>query len=177
MATNAGLEKSEFWKRKFHQQTLMMDVDRSGTLSRSDFEAMVEGFRKNYGNSDKVKKMSLQLLRHCKKIGFIDDSVEMTYENYKQRWLAVTEREEYRSILQAMFEIIDINGDGTISFEEWKKYTEAVRIPSDRARATFDAIDKDGDETITKKEFIDYQLEFFFSTEDKLKSGNLYGLI
>ena len=93
------------------------------------------------------------------------------------RWLAVTEREEYRSILQAMFEILDINGDGTISCEEWKNYSAVVRIPTDRARATFDAIDKDGDETITKKEFIDYQLEFFFSTEDKLNSGNLYGLI
>ena len=102
--------------------------------------------------------MSVQLLRHCKKIGFIDENVEMTYENYKQRWLAVTECEEYRSILQAMFEIIDINGDGTISFEEWKNYTAVVRIPPERARATFDAIDKDGDETITKKEFIDYRL-------------------
>ena len=155
----------------------MRDVNKSGTLSRSDFEAMVEGFRKVHANSDKVKKMSVQLLRHCDKIGLVDDSVEMTYENYKQRWLAVTEREEYRSILQAMFEILDINGDGTISFEEWKAHTAAVRIPTERVRATFDAIDKDGDEKITKKEFIDYQLEFFFSTEDKLNSGNLYGLI
>ena len=45
MATNAELE---FWKRKFHQQTLMMDVNRSGTLSRSDFEAMVEEFHTLY---------------------------------------------------------------------------------------------------------------------------------
>ena len=86
MANIAELGNSEFWKRKFHQRTLMRHVNKSGTLSRSDFEAMVEGFRKIHGNSEKVKRHSEQLFRHCDKIGLVDDSVEMTYEEYKQHW-------------------------------------------------------------------------------------------
>ena len=80
-------------------------------------------------------------------------------------------------MFQIAFEILDINGDGVIRLEEWKAHSAAVRVPPEWVEATFDAIDKDGDGKITKKEFIDYQLEFFFSIEDKLNSANHYGMI
>ena len=100
------------------------------------------------------KRYSEQLFRHCDKIGLVDDSVEMTYEEYKQHWLAVTELGEYKKMFQIAFEILDINGDDVIRLEEWKAHSAAVRVPPEWVEATFDAIDKDGDGKITKKEFI-----------------------
>ena len=177
MATNDELVKSEYWKKKFRQRMEMRDVNKSGTLSRSDFEALVEGFRKIHGNSEKVKTMSERLLKHCDKIGLINDSVEMTYEEYKQRWLTLTDREEYREILQALFEILDMKGRGKICIEKWKTHTEALNVPPERVKATFDAIDTNRDGKITKEDFVASQMDFFFSTEDKLNGEHLFGTI
>ena len=139
----------------------MRDVNKSGTLSRSDFEAIVEGFCKIHGNSEKVKKLSEQILNHCDRIGLVDDSVEMTYENYEQRWLAITKREEYSNMFRVIFEILDINGDGTISLEEWRVHAAALRVPPECVKATFDAININGDGKISWEEFLNYQMEFF----------------
>ena len=43
------------------------------------------------------------------------------------------------------------------------------------ARASFDAMDMDGNGVVSKEEFTAYNIEFFYSTEDKLNSSIMYG--
>ena len=76
-----------------------------------------------------------------------------------------------------MFEIIDEDGDGVISREEWIKYSKAIGITPVHAEASFNAMNADGNKTVSRDEFLAYNHEFFYSTEDKLKSSLLFGPI
>ena len=75
----------------------------------------------------------------------------------------------------SMFDVIDANGDGLIDLDEWRVLYECRGIPVEYAKASFVAMDADHDGLISRKEFVDYQFEFTFTSEDKLKSSILYG--
>lgn len=74
-----------------------------------------------------------------------------------------------------MFEIIDEDGDGTISLQEWVKYSRAIGVNPEDAKQSFDAMDANGDKKVTREEFLAYNEEFFYSTDDNLKSSILFG--
>lgn len=59
-------------------------------------------------------------------------------------------RAEYDAHLAAIGQIIDLNSDGSVSFEEAKAYREAKR--EERARARFARLDSDGDGVISTTE-------------------------
>ena len=44
-ATADELRESEFYRKKLHRATAMRDVDHDGTLSRHDFELIVQRYR------------------------------------------------------------------------------------------------------------------------------------
>ena len=73
------------------------------------------------------------------------------------------------------FEQIDLNGNGEISVQEWQRYNHAMGISSGHARKSFKAMDANGDGVVSFQEFKAYIREFYFSTEDKLRSSILYG--
>ncbi len=50
----------------------------------------------------------------------------------------------------AVFETMDSDGNGVISFNEWVDYYTAY------ARASFDAMDTDGDGVVSNEEFYEY---------------------
>ena len=80
--------------------------------------------------------------------------------------------DDINSLFSTMFAAIDLNGDGIISFDEWKSHYVALGIPAYHAQASFAAMDSDSDGKITMQEFVDYHFEF---TENKLNSAILYG--
>lgn len=67
-----------------------------------------------------------------------------------------------------MFNNLDLNEDGVISFTEWTAHYQSLGIDTANARASFDAMDKNGDGKISKEEFVNYHYEFFFTTENNL---------
>ena len=78
-------------------------------------------------------------------------------------------------VLAALFHVLDINEDGFIDFEEWTAHYQIMGIDTAHARASFDAIDANHDQKISEEEFMKYQMEYLFSTENKLNSAILCG--
>ena len=46
MAELSKLRKSEFWRKKFRRAVEVRDTDKSGYISRADFELILERYRK-----------------------------------------------------------------------------------------------------------------------------------
>ena len=53
------LKKSEFWKKKFRKAVETRDTDKIGSITRSNFELVVERYKKSAGGTtDKTKALS-----------------------------------------------------------------------------------------------------------------------
>ncbi len=68
----------------------------------------------------------------------------------------------------ALFDVIDTNGDGHISVEEFKVYLKVVApdVTEDEAKHAFDVIDADKNGKISWEEFLAAVEEFFCGVEE-----------
>ena len=73
------------------------------------------------------------------------------------------------------FDVIDTDGDGIISYNEWVAYFESIAADVKHARTCFDALDKNKDDEINRSEFVDATINFIRSTDENHPSRFLYG--
>ena len=112
MADIVEFQKNPFWKKKFDKAIALRDADKSGKISRRDFEIMVLRYKQfETTRPDKWEKLSKLFLQHCDDIGLSDPNEELTYEEFKERWMAGISNT--KSLLNAkeatkqMFSILD----------------------------------------------------------------------
>ena len=66
-----------------------------------------------------------------------------------------------RDAVSEFFDVVDTNGNGVISLQEFTVYFKCMGIAEEHAKASFDAIDTDNDGFITRDEFVAAGSEFF----------------
>ena len=106
-------------------------------------------------------------------MGIVDDSTSLTYGEFADRF--AKQLDKFKEIIDAMllgmFDIVDTNNDGKISFQEWVNFYKAIGIDTSYARASFDAMDTNGDGVISKDKFVKYNKEYLLTTKDTLHSS------
>ena len=169
------LLKSDFWRRKIRMAGKIRDTNKDGFLSRDDFD-FVERYRELGVPEDRLSKLEKEVDVLCKSLGIVDDTTRIPLEehivNFAKTKISI---EELTQNIATMFDIIDSDGNGTISFKEWVDFYTVFRIDTKYARASFDAMDTDGDGVISREEFLAYNKEYYHTTEDKLHSSIMYG--
>ena len=175
MVDIAELRKSEFWRKKFRRAVETRDVDKNGFISRSDFELVLEHYKKTADTKEKYEALSQIMFSFCDNIGLVDDSLQLSYEEVEDRWQAMVAKGDYKDLFKRIFTYFDANGDGHISLSEWTIHNAALRISPQHAKNSFEAMDTDGDGKVIMDEFVEYHAEFFLTTENKLNSAILYG--
>ena len=73
----------------------------------------------------------------------------------------------------AMFDVVDRNSDGRITFEEYKIVMKSFGFDEDVGKATFAKLDKNKDGAIQRKEYIDAGMTYW-CTLDPATQG-MYG--
>ena len=165
------LKKSEFWRKKFRRAVEVRDTDKNGSISRSDFEMLVEHYKKNAGaTTDKIHTISKIISTFCDKVGLVDHNVVLGYEEFEHNWLAFTGKDAFVVRFKNMFKCLDAN-----DLAEWKVHNAAFGIPPEHAEDSFKAIDRDCNGKITEDEFVNYHTEYFHTAENKLNSAILFG--
>ena len=178
MATDfSKLRKSEFWMKKMDRFVRVQDTDKSGDISRADFDLILERYKK-LGNSN-PKHLEMYSKHHddvlCR-LNLPDESVRLSYDEFKEKLIEdLTAGGRFEPLLEAMFHNLDINGDGVISFEEWTAHYQCMGIDPAHARASFDAMDQNSDGKISMEEFVNFHYEYYYTAENKLGSAVLYG--
>ena len=170
------LVKNEFWLKKIRKANKVRDLNKDGYISKDDFMAIVLRY-KDMGSSKKhLDKLSHEMEYLCTVLGITDDSTKVTHEETIANFAASSPSiDQITTMFTLMFEIIDSDENGEISYKEWEDYYRVISIDTEFARASFDAMDTNGDGVVSKEEFYAYNREFFYSTEDNLKSSIMYG--
>ncbi len=170
------LANDAFWKKKLRHAFHTQDVDKDGFISRADFDLVVQRYQEMGSSNEHTKKLKDTFNKCCDEWGLTDSSVKFTIDEILDiHGKQLGEMKKLDSMYSEMFDSVDMNGNGSISFEEWSNHYQSLGIDLKHARPSFDAMDFNGDNQVSRNEFITYHKEFFFSTEDKLNSSILYG--
>ncbi|GAA3112714.1 EF-hand domain-containing protein [Streptomyces rectiviolaceus] len=82
-----------------------------------------------------------------------------------------------RPSVEAHVALIDSDGDGTVSLEEFVRAQKAVGEPAaSRAREAFAALDRDGDGRVTVEEWQQAVMEYYTSTDADAPGNLVLGL-
>lgn len=157
------------------------DTDCDGYVDWSDHERLVDRYRSSYKieKSDRRAQSLLaayqmkwmELLRHA------DGADRLSKEQYHFATRAASVDTSRFNMVEgvphAIFDIMDVDGDNTISKVEFKQYLNVWNITDPGAMDTFNELDTDGDGAISRQEFIRAVREFFYS-QDLDAPGSLF---
>ena len=174
MVDVVALRNSDFWKKKSAKVCRTRDT-KSGTITRSDFELIIEKYKQTTEKA-KYESLSKNLLHFCDLWGLTDASVVQSYKEFEEQWLASISKikDSHLSMFHDAFQCLDVDGSGFIYLKEWTSHCVAIRVPAECAKQSFNAMDEDNDGKITLDEIVAYHAEFFYTTENKMNSAILF---
>ena len=167
---------NDFWKKKLRKAFENQDVDKDGFISRADYDLIISRYKEMGASERCTTKLQDTWEKMYKLWGITDHTVKFSIDEMIVIHGKVLQLvSKHTNMFDEMFDSIDMNGNGEISFTEWDAHYKSMTIPSEHARASFDAMDTNRDGIVSKQEFYDYHIEFFLTTEDKLNSSILFG--
>ena len=174
---------SELQTKKWTRLFQVYDADSNGVVEREDFEAIFQ----NVATARKLTPGSPQYETiHAK---FMEDWTHLQKDADRNNngrielseWLEhgdrrINSQQMYQTVIDIanqIFELLDLNGDGTISLEEYKIIYQGWRLPSNLAEEIFPKLDLNGDGVISQDEFVELVRQFHMSN-DPDAPGNLF---
>lgn len=171
---------SELQKKKWANMFNMFDVNGDGKIEQADFDQFHTRLYEMRGIGPGDAQFAELNGRFA---GFAQALQQMTQSNSigMDDWLAFLSNvanapEKYqivRPISEAIFGLWDLNGDGHVSLQEYRKLCTVMRLGDDYANQMFAKLDLNQDRKITVDELIMLSDEFFVG-DDPGAPGNLF---
>jgi juvenile hormone diol kinase len=168
-------------KLRHHHQVL--DFDRSGRVTKDDFEKIAANFARLRGQAvgspmhrKLLDKFQFVWTRFWEPMGAgkggrieADDFVAAIGAAVDAGVRADDE------LLPLLFEVIDANGNGNISAEEHRQFFEGFGIDAALSPAVFEKLDRNGDGRVSREEFLEAGAKFFFFDEADAPGNHFWG--
>ena len=170
-------KQKTFLLRKMKTRFERMDIDKNGYLSIEDYQELARRFIE-YGklSGEDEQRIHKAMQDVCTMIG-MKEGVKIMREEYMTGVFEMFQDEKkikgLKEILSQMFNVVDGNGDGVISPQEFRLYFKIMGIDESSAQISFDVIDTDSDGMITRDEFVVAGMDFFISV-DETSLGTLF---
>jgi juvenile hormone diol kinase len=176
---------TEFQKRKIANLFAIHDLNHDGALERSDYVEYVTRISAESGLGPGSAKYEELLSRF---LGFWDmlrQAADQNHDNRvtKREWFALFEQllaspaavDKMRPIGEAVFAMLDRNGDGNITLDEYKWLYSSGALDPRLAADSFKRLDTDRDGRITPSELSMRLFEFFMSDDPNAPGTWLFG--
>ena len=177
-------QQKAYHLRKMRTRVARLDVDKDGVVSRKDFELMSERMCEYSNLSEaQAKRVRAGFLKVADLV-HLKEGVQFPVGEYAPKLsgtLLSKQPEERRpmilNVYSPVFDVIDTNGDGHISMEEFKVYLKVVApdVSEEEAEHAFNTIDTNLDGKISREEFHDAAEDFFFGVEETEVSRVFWG--
>lgn len=166
------------YTHRFHTQ----DTDSDGFVDRQDVVARAEmllaglGEQAGSARGASVIAGATAYWQGLAKLAGIAEDGRLTESEFVEALVCANELGTIADLLRPSVEahvtLVDADGDGTVSLEEFLRSQRAIGMPEDEARTAFDALDRNGDGHVTVDEWQQAVLEFY-TTSDPSAPGNL----
>ncbi|RJQ82264.1 EF-hand domain-containing protein [Pseudonocardiaceae bacterium YIM PH 21723] len=172
----------ELVRAKLARRFALLDFEGRGHLTRGDFDRMAWRLVEATGDTSLSGRL-LENYRHgwaqlTSALGRDIDST-LSEEEFARAWSDLVGRRGFdtvvRPIVEAVFTVLDANGDGRLSGDEFAHWLRAYGVVGEDATLAFGRLDRDHDGLITRAELLAAFLEFFGSTLPTAPGNWLYG--
>ncbi|MBO1352080.1 MAG: EF-hand domain-containing protein [Hormoscilla sp. GUM202] len=167
------------WKRLFH----VYDANENGVVEKADFEEIFQNIvasRNLIPGTPKYDRLYAEFMSDWELLRKDADKnnngkIELTeWLKHGDRRINSPEMCKINiDMANDIFELLDINGDGVISLEEYKTIFWIWRLPEELATKNFPLLDINCDGRISKEEF-KILVEQFYQSDDPDAPGNLF---
>ncbi|MGH4006834.1 MAG: EF-hand domain-containing protein [Pseudonocardiaceae bacterium] len=177
---------SDVLHRKIVNDFKLLDHDGDGTITRADFVPLVDQLTSEFGyaaGSPEYQKFEQAVVHWwnvlVQNIDKDSDAAisEDEYVSFYTDTPPETVRASIDPYVDALFELIDGDGDGAIDGAEFDRYLGTLGIPPDRRKGVFQKLDVNGSGTLSKDEFRVFMHEFITSDDPNAVGNHLLGLM
>lgn len=177
MATESQKRK---WPKLFH----VLDINHDGVVERADMEIIarnitdLRGLKPGAPEYQELHNRLLAFWAEIEELSDIDHDDKVTPQEWLAYWTEMTASAgRYRSIIQPIttfiFTFLDRNGDGHVTFDEYKGLYQALGIDPVVASEIFVTLDLNQDDGISVDELLILADQFFMG-EDAEAPGNWF---
>jgi len=175
---------TEFQKRKLALGFYKLDTTKDGYLAEDDIIGWGKNIAQLMGlqpDSEEYTRI-VTIYRDVIWVNFflpadLDGDGKHTLEEFWTACDQLFQREGFTEIgmegSRAMYDSVDLDGNGTISLSEYTLYLKALGVAEEHAELAFSKLDLDDNEQISREEFSQAALQFW-SSDDKNAAGNWF---
>ena len=184
MATVQDYLKNDKWMKRINGVFSSLDVNKDGYLSAEDWTLIVDNLEKTSSyRPEAIAKAREKMLELTTAMG-LTKGVKADKKKFPELLAAFClaeagkmKRGEMTSLEKAdsaMFDLIDKNGDGHVTFEEYKFLMDASNLGEEAAKGAFNLLDKNKNGKLERDEFVSSNLRFWCTLDDPSTKG-MYG--
>lgn len=180
-----GITPSEAITARFNQLFDVLDTDGDKHATWVDYQRLVDRYITGYALDPTEPKAHAietayrslweQLVRHSGAPGRLERQ-----EFIAAMHAASEDRSRFNAaeaVAEAVFDLLDEDGDGRISLDEFLVYASALGAAEQDARARFANVDTDGDVHISREEFVLSAREYLFGEATDSPGGFVFGVV
>lgn len=162
----------------------VLDTDGDKSVTWADYQRLVDRYLSNYGLEASAPRAQ---------------AIQAAYESLWQKLVQATEEEPLdrdrfvaamhaasedrtrsnaaEAVAEAVFDLLDADGDGRISEQEFLVYANALGAREEDARKRFAHVDTDGDGDISREEFVLSARQYLFGDDIDSPGGFVFGVV
>ena len=181
MATVQDYLENDKWVKRIDGLFTTFDVNKDGYVSAEDWMITVDNFEKDASDRpEAIAKLREATLDFTTALG-LTEGVKADKKKFRELEAAFClaqaekmKRGEMTSLdkfTNALFDFVDKNHDGCLTFEEYKMIVVSSNFDEEAAKATFNMLDKNKNGKIERKEYLASSVKFWCTLEDSDTKG------
>ena len=177
---------SEIMNKKFTRYFHLRDLDKDGFVGQQDWEqcaqnlAQIRDWEPGSPEYEDIVAKHVHIWTTFWKPADLDNDGKVSLDEYLKLTQTLQKQGSFASyvildLFGAIFDIIDRDGDGHITFQDYRRYSKAWGLDEGLAKQTFSQLDLSGDGRLSRSSFIQFNSNFFTSDDPALPGSQLFG--
>ena len=155
---------SHTWIEKMKMRFALLDVDKNGIVDTKDVAIIAKNLAAYRNQGSDEEKYYFKVMKATSLVDEKGVTEEEFIEKAKNFVSHPDAKEHVKKLVDIIFNIIDTNKDGLISYNEFFYFNKAFDVKQDMIDMLFDAADTNGDGVIDYSETQESYIKFLFST-------------